>query len=228
MDRVGYTGSPKTVQRDYGCEDTFDEIALPQLEVTIPQAEKRFKPGDSLPLPEKFTHFPRKRRNSEVEISSFSCPSPLVPASSTAICRICLDAEPVDQLISPCECRGSQAFVHISCLQQWILRTAGAGLTYCELCRHAYHLKCESRMTIRFCPRKYHSHLWQPVTLLIASAVLLAILIISWDQGYIDQSMLVAFGLLASASSLLFLVVAASRVLSISRVRSVVLLPSSN
>jgi hypothetical protein len=34
-------------------------------------------------------------------------------------CRICLDSEGEDELISPCLCRGTQKFVHRSCLDNW-------------------------------------------------------------------------------------------------------------
>lgn len=34
-------------------------------------------------------------------------------------CRYCFDAEPRYELVSPCACTGSQAFVHTSCLREW-------------------------------------------------------------------------------------------------------------
>lgn len=33
-------------------------------------------------------------------------------------CRICLEEEPLD-FISPCQCRGTQRFVHRECLDLW-------------------------------------------------------------------------------------------------------------
>ncbi|ONH98234.1 hypothetical protein PRUPE_7G237300 [Prunus persica] len=42
-------------------------------------------------------------------------------SGSIPCCRICLetDAEPGDELISPCMCKGTQQFVHSSCLDHW-------------------------------------------------------------------------------------------------------------
>jgi len=42
--------------------------------------------------------------------------------SSAASCRICLELEgcdPADELIAPCLCKGTQQFVHRSCLDHW-------------------------------------------------------------------------------------------------------------
>jgi len=35
------------------------------------------------------------------------------------ICRYCLDGTESGELISPCECKGGQKYVHLSCLRQW-------------------------------------------------------------------------------------------------------------
>jgi hypothetical protein len=34
-------------------------------------------------------------------------------------CRICFEVEPSASLLTPCDCRGSQEFVHLECLQSW-------------------------------------------------------------------------------------------------------------
>lgn len=51
----------------------------------------------------------------------------------TTTCRICLDDQeaPGDEFCSPCDCRGTQAFVHRSCLRQWcqVSKTGN-----CEVC----------------------------------------------------------------------------------------------
>lgn len=39
----------------------------------------------------------------------------------TFICRICLQEDVESNLLSPCACRGSCAFVHQNCLLHWIL-----------------------------------------------------------------------------------------------------------
>ena len=35
-------------------------------------------------------------------------------------CRICLQDDDQDDLVSPCECRGSCKHVHMGCLKRWI------------------------------------------------------------------------------------------------------------
>ena len=35
------------------------------------------------------------------------------------ICRYCFDDESVGELISPCECKGGQKYVHLACLHRW-------------------------------------------------------------------------------------------------------------
>ncbi|WVZ69845.1 hypothetical protein U9M48_018569 [Paspalum notatum var. saurae] len=42
-----------------------------------------------------------------------------IDAASAAVCRICFDHGPGDELISPCMCKGTQQFVHRSCLDHW-------------------------------------------------------------------------------------------------------------
>ena len=35
------------------------------------------------------------------------------------ICRICLSGKDASELVSPCACRGTQAYVHLRCLRRW-------------------------------------------------------------------------------------------------------------
>lgn len=35
------------------------------------------------------------------------------------ICRFCLESDHVEKLISPCNCSGSQKFVHLECITRW-------------------------------------------------------------------------------------------------------------
>ena len=36
-------------------------------------------------------------------------------------CRICLETDHQNNLIAPCDCSGTQKYVHIDCLNQWRL-----------------------------------------------------------------------------------------------------------
>uniref|UniRef100_A0A1I7XWI4 RING-CH-type domain-containing protein n=1 Tax=Steinernema glaseri TaxID=37863 RepID=A0A1I7XWI4_9BILA len=54
------------------------------------------------------------------------------------VCRICLAEEDAENLISPCECRGTQAVVHVSCLNHWfeVMNT-----TACQVCKTEYTME---------------------------------------------------------------------------------------
>jgi len=51
-------------------------------------------------------------------------------------CRFCLQSEPASDLISPCACSGSAAWVHNCCLSRW--RRSGGIRKVCEVCRSPY------------------------------------------------------------------------------------------
>ncbi|CAF1376862.1 unnamed protein product [Adineta ricciae] len=54
-------------------------------------------------------------------------------------CRICLDTDNTDSLISPCLCSGSAAFVHRTCLDNWRSENIrGIGFNYCDICKFEY------------------------------------------------------------------------------------------
>lgn len=55
-----------------------------------------------------------------------------------ADCRICLSAEPADDLVRlGCSCSGSLGFTHTSCIATWV--AASHGQLKCELCGQAYN-----------------------------------------------------------------------------------------
>lgn len=37
------------------------------------------------------------------------------------VCRICMEESPPEELVSPCDCRGSMSKVHPACLERWIV-----------------------------------------------------------------------------------------------------------
>ncbi|CAI6011270.1 unnamed protein product, partial [Closterium sp. NIES-65] len=58
---------------------------------------------------------------------------------STQQCRICLEADG-RRLIAPCQCRGTQRFVHRTCLDAW--RAAkGSAFSRCSECRAPFSLR---------------------------------------------------------------------------------------
>lgn len=64
------------------------------------------------------------------------------------ICRFCLDETNVrgNELISPCACIGSIAFVHEKCLIRWRSMAPSALADVCQMCRthyNVYHIRIE-------------------------------------------------------------------------------------
>ncbi|OVA00513.1 zinc finger protein [Macleaya cordata] len=74
-----------------------------------------------------------------------------IDANSAACCRICLeyDGEPGEDLISPCMCKGTQQFVHRSCLDHWrsvkaiFILLEGFAFSHCTTCKAQFHLRVE-------------------------------------------------------------------------------------
>ncbi|KAG0455954.1 hypothetical protein HPP92_023742 [Vanilla planifolia] len=62
-------------------------------------------------------------------------------SDSQACCRICLESG--DELISPCMCKGTQQFVHRSCLDHWRAVKARFAFSHCTTCKAQYHLRVE-------------------------------------------------------------------------------------
>ena len=62
-------------------------------------------------------------------------------------CRICLD----DGGITPCDCAGTQAYVHEKCLLKWIQMS---GRTECEICHAKYQLATRCACRPLFCARQ--------------------------------------------------------------------------
>jgi len=55
-------------------------------------------------------------------------------------CRICLDNEG-DDLIAPCRCKGTQKYVHRSCLDNWRSTKEGFAFSHCTECRATFLLR---------------------------------------------------------------------------------------
>jgi hypothetical protein len=54
-------------------------------------------------------------------------------------CRICLESEPVDDLITPCWCSGSMSHIHSKCLEEWISQTTNPeNKIRCNVCKFKY------------------------------------------------------------------------------------------
>ncbi|XP_072380457.1 E3 ubiquitin-protein ligase MARCHF3-like [Diabrotica undecimpunctata] len=60
------------------------------------------------------------------------------------VCRICYDSEKDEDLITPCNCKGTVAFVHRSCLETWLGESNTAS---CELCHAVFQTERVPRYT---------------------------------------------------------------------------------
>lgn len=98
--------------------------------------------------------------NFDIENSNSSEIQPIIKEDSQLQCRICLENDKIDDLISPCLCRGSHKSVHQNCLKMWLLRSEKneKELTYCEVCKgqfsmsfvYSYEFSMCSNGTFRF------------------------------------------------------------------------------
>ncbi|KAF3587746.1 hypothetical protein F2Q69_00026322 [Brassica cretica] len=62
-------------------------------------------------------------------------------SASSSCCRICLENDRGDELISPCMCKGTQKFVHLSCLDHWrSLNDGSFAFSNCTTCNAQFHL----------------------------------------------------------------------------------------
>ncbi|KAA8535041.1 hypothetical protein F0562_030044 [Nyssa sinensis] len=96
-------------------------------------------PGDSDPLLDDHhaDSSPSSASSSEIKDED-------VEAGPVACCRICLECdgeEDYDELISPCMCKGTQQFVHRSCLDHWRSVKEGFAFSHCTTCKAQFHLR---------------------------------------------------------------------------------------
>ena len=58
-------------------------------------------------------------------------------------CRICLSTQtPEERLISPCKCRGTSKWIHLSCLNQWRRASRNSKSYYrCDQCHYEYSFR---------------------------------------------------------------------------------------
>lgn len=61
----------------------------------------------------------------------------LTMTSDSIHCRICQVDTGSESLISPCNCKGTMAYVHRSCLETWLTQSSKSK---CELCKYSYLL----------------------------------------------------------------------------------------
>ncbi|XP_006850891.2 E3 ubiquitin-protein ligase MARCH1 isoform X1 [Amborella trichopoda] len=94
-------------------------------------------------------------------------------------CRICLEVEGED-LIAPCDCKGTQKFVHRSCLDSWRSTKEGFAFSHCTECKAVYLLRANVppdrwwlRLKFQLLVFRDHAILFFIVQLVVASLGLL-------------------------------------------------------
>ncbi|XP_077391398.1 E3 ubiquitin-protein ligase MARCHF2-like [Festucalex cinctus] len=58
--------------------------------------------------------------------------------SDGPMCRICHEGGSTERLLSPCDCTGTLATVHRSCLELWL---SSSNTNYCELCNAHFNVR---------------------------------------------------------------------------------------
>ena len=70
------------------------------------------------------------------------------PSPRERICRFCFETALTlnSPLISPCECRGSQKFIHLICLNKWRNQNPSQNMSQCFVCRKPYTFPLEYQL----------------------------------------------------------------------------------
>ncbi|KAK7325337.1 hypothetical protein VNO77_29499 [Canavalia gladiata] len=89
-------------------------------------------------------------------------------------CRICLDIGGED-LIAPCHCKGTQKYVHRSCLDNWRSTKEGFAFSHCTECRAVFILRANVppdrwwlRLKFQFLVARDHAFIFIIVQLVVA------------------------------------------------------------
>ncbi|XP_057323864.1 E3 ubiquitin-protein ligase MARCHF2 [Microplitis mediator] len=63
--------------------------------------------------------------------------SPSLISVGSCVCRICHHPSGITEtLVSPCRCKGTLEYVHLSCLERWLNQSCR---NHCELCRYRFN-----------------------------------------------------------------------------------------
>ncbi|CAK9822979.1 E3 ubiquitin-protein ligase MARCHF3 [Anthophora retusa] len=113
-----------TLKKNLLCFNLDHEHGIPMLPVTVPE-------GSSCNLNDCDTQQMSLGRGQQHRLTRS------VVSVGSIVCRICHTNTSKEQLISPCRCKGSLAYVHLACLERWLNQSCRS---YCELCRYHYNV----------------------------------------------------------------------------------------
>ncbi|CAF4941551.1 unnamed protein product [Pieris macdunnoughi] len=86
----------------------------------------------------------KERKKSGSDKPEFVTQRDSLSSIGSNVCRICM-TRGRERLISPCNCKGSLANVHLSCLERWLNQV---GRNHCELCGFSYPAIRTPRYTV--------------------------------------------------------------------------------
>lgn len=113
-------------------EEPLGELSASEGQVTDAQTLKEEVQLPSIKTPENSTLHQPPPSDKPQETH------PTSSESEEPFCRICHEGPGSGLLLSPCECSGTLALVHQSCLEQWL---TASNSSHCELCQHHYNLE---------------------------------------------------------------------------------------
>lgn len=76
------------------------------------------------------------------KLDEHSCAKQSSCVPENPMCRICHEGSLQEELLSPCECLGTMATIHRSCLEHWL---SASGTSFCELCHYQFTVQRKSR-----------------------------------------------------------------------------------
>ncbi|KAK8940333.1 hypothetical protein KSP40_PGU006789 [Platanthera guangdongensis] len=109
-----------------------------------------------------------------------------IESASQVCCRICLESDG-EELISPCMCKGTQQFVHRSCLDHWRAVKEGFAFSHCTTCKAQFHLLIELMEDNSWRKMKFRSFVARDV-LLVFLLVQTVIAILGGFAYFLDRN----------------------------------------
>eukprot|EP00656_Telonema_subtile_P005717 TRINITY_DN12612_c0_g1_i1.p1 TRINITY_DN12612_c0_g1~~TRINITY_DN12612_c0_g1_i1.p1 ORF type:complete len:309 (-),score=38.60 TRINITY_DN12612_c0_g1_i1:255-1181(-) len=113
---------------------------------------------------------------------------------SRPICRICLDEDTESNLCDPCDCSGTQRWVHPDCIATWRREIGLPKASRCQVCRAKYSIKLACPKTSPSCWTCKPLHLTFGLLLSVALGTILPIIgiVLVWILSTLRSSLSVA------------------------------------
>lgn len=111
-------------------EEPPEELSTSQGQVKDTQTSKEEETSKEEVCDTTTDPLPSTDRSQEEETASTE--------SEEVFCRICHEGSQSGELLSPCDCSGTLAMVHQSCLEHWL---TASNSSHCELCQHQFCLE---------------------------------------------------------------------------------------